>query len=330
MCYPQAVKRVVAPVVLLASIGFVSFAGCSATPAGPTADAAASEDDAATFPDDAATPERSDAAADATVDPYADATAPVNGTAGCLRAVPVGAKDGVTVDVAGITRTYTVYVPESYDGRTAHRLVFRFHSGGRTGASARPYLDLERRAKGAAIFVYPDGVAGNWDLTTAYASNRDVAAFDAIVAKLSASYCLDKTKVFAVGTSNGAYFVNQLACARGDVLRGIASHAGGGPFMTQGGTYDDKGQLRCPTPPVAAAIFQGLADTSVLPSEGEKAITHWTHWNGCAATRAPVAPSPCEAPDGCTNPMLVCKIPGQGHAIWDPSRDAIWDFFARL
>ena len=269
-----------------------------------------------------------DATADAS--PPADATAPEGGSEGCLLPAKTGVFEGLAIDVMGASRTYTLSVPPGYDPTKAYRLVFGFHSGGRTGASARPYFDIEGRSGGAAIFVYPDGVRGNWDLNTAYAENRDVALFDALVASLRRSFCLDKARTFAMGTSNGAYFVNQLACARGNVLKGIASHAGGGPYMVSGGTYDEKGQLRCPTPPVAAAIFHGLADTNVSPTEGDKAIAHWSHWNGCQAARTPVLPAPCEAPTGCASPVLVCKVPDQGHAIWGPGRQATWDFFAKL
>jgi polyhydroxybutyrate depolymerase len=295
-------------------------------------DAPASAADAGATDVDAEVPVDGEVPVDAPpdVDPLADATAPEGGSEGCLKPAKAGVFEGLAIDVLGASRTYTLSVPVGYDPRKAYRLVFGFHSGGRTGASARPYFDLEGRSGGAAIFVYPDGVRGNWDLNTAYADNRDVALFDALVASLRGAYCLDKARTFAMGTSNGAYFVNQLACARGNVLRGIASHAGGGPYMLNGGTYDEKGQLRCPTPPVAAAIFHGLADTNVSPTEGDKAIAHWSHWNGCQAARNPVSPAPCEAPSGCASPVLVCKVPDQGHAIWGPGRQATWDFFAKL
>ena len=307
--------------------GFVLGVGCSPPPIDPV--------DASTVPSpiedvDASVPLPIDDGGDRrdVSDPFADATTPANGTPGCLRAAVAGVRESLVLDVAGASRSYTLSVPEGYDARKAYRLVVGYHSGGRTGASARPYFDLESRAGGAAIFVYPDGLRGNWDIATPAPQNRDMALFDALLASLGATYCLDKTRVFAVGTSNGAYFVNQLACARGDSLRAIASHAGGGPFASAGGTYDAKGQLVCPTPPIAAAIFHGLADTNVSPAEGEKAITHWSHWNGCEAARSPTAPAPCETARGCKNPVVVCKGPGQGHAIWGPGRQATWDFFA--
>lgn len=303
--------------------GLGVFAACSSDPMStPAQDAAVSE------PDTSVPEEPVEAGTDAPV--ARDATLPQGGSVGCglpLVGAP-GTRENLTLSVGGNARVYTLTVPADYDPYRAYRLVVGLHSGGRTGASARPYLDLETRSNGSAVFVYPDAVRGNWDLETVYTQNQDIAFFDALVAELSDTLCLDKTRIFAVGTSSGAYFVNQLGCARGNVLRAIASHAGGGPFAVSGGTYDEKGRLVCPTPTIAAAIFHGLADTNVAPSEGEKAIAHWSSWNGCSDTRQPTTPSPCEAPVGCKNPVLVCKVPDQGHAIWAPGRQATWDFFA--
>ncbi|MBK6459804.1 MAG: hypothetical protein IPF92_02165 [Myxococcales bacterium] len=303
---------------LAALVGVSVWAlGCSSEPA-PSASPGGSA-----TPVVSGEPEPVDAAA-----PSVDAAPPPNGTPGCGAVVVSGLREGLALTVAGTPRTYTLWLPERYDPRRAHRLVVGLHSGGRTGASARPYLDLEGRSEGA-VFVYPDAIRGNWDLNTPYAQNPDFAFFDALMRELSDTLCLDATRFFAVGTSAGAYFANQLACGRGGVLRAIAAHAGGGPFQTPG-DYDAAGHLICPTPPVAAAIFHGLADTSVSPTEGEKAVRHWSFWNGCDAARQPAAPTPCEGPKGCQRPVLVCTVPGQGHAVWGPGRQATWDFFAQF
>lgn len=125
----------------------------------------------------------------------------------------------------------------------------------------------------------------------------------------------------------GAYFTNQLGCRRGDVLRAIAPHAGGGPWET-GGTYDSDGNLQCAQKAPAAMVFIGLADTSVDPKEGEKSLAHWSWADGCTAETAPIAPSPCVAYQGCKQPVVSCKIPGVGHRIWNQGPKATWDFFA--
>ncbi len=273
-------------------------------------------------------PEPSEPLAPPGTDAGKDASLPADGTAGCGKAPPsLGAADGVALTVGATTRTYTIALPEGYDPTRAYRLVFGFHSGGRNGAGTRPYYDLESRAGNSAIFVYPDGLKGSWDLETPAEKNRDVAFFDALVATISASHCIDRTRIFAMGTSMGAYLTNQLGCRRGNTLRAIATHAGGGPFELQG-SYDAQGTLVCPERPVAAAIFHGLSDTNVAPSEGDKSIKHWRTVNHCKSSSSPRSPSPCEAPDGCDRPVLICKIPGQGHAIWASGRQATWDFFA--
>jgi polyhydroxybutyrate depolymerase len=47
--------------------------------------------------------------------------------------------------------------------------------------------------------------------------------FDQLVQEFSDSYCIDLDHIYVVGHSLGARFTNSLACARGDVIRGIGS-----------------------------------------------------------------------------------------------------------
>jgi polyhydroxybutyrate depolymerase len=113
-------------------------------------------------------------------------------------------------------------------------LVVAFHGRTNSNAQARDYFDLEKYAQRPTLFVYPAGLpagggARSWtDGGSASSEPRDFALFDAIILRLAQLYCLDLGRVFAVGHSLGASFVNALACARGDRLRGIATVAGGG------------------------------------------------------------------------------------------------------
>src|SRR4029077_14792959 len=54
--------------------------------------------------------------------------------------------------------------------------------------------------------------------------------FDQMLSEIEARYCIDKGKLFAAGTSSGAWLSNYLACARGNVLRGVAADSGGLQF----------------------------------------------------------------------------------------------------
>lgn len=287
----------------LAPLASLALAACSSDPA-PTAPAAsppsASEEPAPapSVPPDASPPPR-----------------PADGSEGCGTPATGGVREGVAIDVAGVARTYVLSVPPAYDPGRAYPLVFLFHSGGRTGASARDYFGFASIAEDKGIFVYPDGADRQWDLETETSKNADIAFFDAMLASVSKSLCVDRARVFATGSSMGAFFANQLGCRRGDVLRAIAPHSGGGPYDVAS-AYDEEGHLVCAGRPVAAMVFHGEADTSVPISDARATVDHWSWANGCKGAPAPTAPSPCVAYPGCARPVIFCSLPGERHRIW--------------
>jgi polyhydroxybutyrate depolymerase len=248
-----------------------------------------------------------------------------SGSPACGKA---GAKTGVLsqrVPVFGKPRSYTLVVPPGYQPATSYPLVYVLHGHGGSGAQARRAIDLESAANGRAIFVYPDGHGGGWDLDSPASKNADVALFDATLAITQSNYCIDLHRVFVAGFSNGAYMANQLGCRRGDRIRAVASHAGGGPYETAG-EYDDTGHLRCRGKPVASLVVHGAADGTVAPSEGQKSIDHWTHANHCGGS-SPTAPAGCVSYQSCTSPVTACKIPGLGHSLWAQAKNVTWSFF---
>src|SRR5687768_2133 len=119
-----------------------------------------------------------------------------SGSPGCQKPARTGALTGQRVPVFGKNRTYTLVVPDGYQPGAAYPLVFGLHGHGGNGAGVRAQLDLERAAQGKAIFVYPDGIGGGWDLDSPAAKNGDVALFDAILAVAQSSLCVDLRRVF--------------------------------------------------------------------------------------------------------------------------------------
>lgn len=255
---------------------------------------------------------------------------PSGGCGGARGAVGYAAKQ--SIQAAGKARTYGLFVPEGYDGSRALPLVFVFHGSGGSGDSIRKSYPLEGVANGGGIFVYPDGNGGEWNLDAKADKNPDIALFDALTGELSTRYCVDKRRIFATGYSNGGYFANQLGCRRGNTLRAIASHAGGGPFGDND-EYDERGDLVCPESPVAALLAHGAGDSSVGIDEGEKSLAHWRRANGCQEGSRPYDPSPCVAYDGCnaSRPVVWCKVPGLGHVVWPENGSKVtWAFFTSL
>jgi polyhydroxybutyrate depolymerase len=138
-----------------------------------------------------------------------------------------------SVEARGRTRALITVVPASYRPTEPHALVIAFHGRTNSNAQARRYYGLERHTREPTIFVYPaalraqDGSFGWSEPGDPPGALRDFALFDAVLALLARSYCIDRARVFAVGHSLGASFVNDLGCARGDALRAVATLAGG-------------------------------------------------------------------------------------------------------
>ncbi|MDB4945503.1 MAG: phospholipase/Carboxylesterase [Labilithrix sp.] len=247
---------------------------------------------------------------------------------GCGRATGKTGASVLHVTAAGHDRTYTLVAPEGRAAGSPAPLVFVLHGSSGTGSRVRGQLEIEKQASGQAIFVYPDA-PGGWDLDAPAATNRDVALFDAISLVVTNELCVDTRRVFVTGFSNGAYMANQLGCRRGDRIRGIVSHAGGGPYELAG-SYDAQGHLTCPGKPVAALVVHGTSDTTVPEAEGQKSIDHWSQANRCSAGSSATLAAPCTALAGCYQPVDVCRIPGLGHAVWKGAARVTWQFIDSL
>jgi poly(3-hydroxybutyrate) depolymerase len=151
-----------------------------------------------------------------------------------------------------------------------------------------------------------------------------VEFFDALLALLTTTYCVDEARLFATGHSSGGFFTNVLGCERGDVLRAIGPVSGGGPFTFGGGSC--AGQ-------VAAWIAHGIDDATVALSNGESSRDHWAEANGCdtSQTTVPSADYPCVEYVGCDVGYAVrwCAYEGD-HNPPDFGPQGLYDFFSTL
>jgi polyhydroxybutyrate depolymerase len=230
-------------------------------------------------------------------------------SAGCGQAATgTGAFATRTVQVGDVARSYHVYVPASYAAQRAYPLVFRWH--GSTGDGLSGGLGIEQSAGNAAIIVAPDGLARTWSAKT---RAGDLALFDALLTQLSEQYCVDRGRVFSYGFSAGGAFSNELACARGELLRGSAAIASAPATGACAGT--------------TAAWFLHDADDDVVGlALGEAAREQALERNGCGASSR-------DAGNGCRagEPVVWCQTSGFGHDIrGDFAPPLVWQFFGSL
>jgi polyhydroxybutyrate depolymerase len=165
------------------------------------------------------------------------------------------------VVVAGDTRDVLVSAPPS----AKLPLVVVLHGGGMTPDAMRAYADLETLARAPAVFAYPAARVRNvWqgEFALHWDANVDLAFFDAMLEDLATAFHIDRQRVYVFGLSSGAYFANELGCARAKSIAAIAAIEGGGPYGQCEGSVD-------------ALVVHDKNDPVVPLSEGNASLAHW-------------------------------------------------------
>jgi polyhydroxybutyrate depolymerase len=230
-----------------------------------------------------------------------------------------------TVDVAGTSREYFVYLPQGYDPQRAYPVVFLWHGAGGTGT--RNNVPIQNSSGQNAILVGGTAQVNTAEMRTQWqfnsgANSPDVAFFDAMVAEVSARYCVDRGRLFSSGFSSGGWFTNLLGCVRGNVIRAQGVVAGGLPGQTS----------NC-SGAVAAWFLHDTADMENLISGNERARARILGTNGCGTTTAADDPAPCVRYQGCRDglPVVWCATTGAGHSVQSNiSGPGMWRFFSSL
>jgi polyhydroxybutyrate depolymerase len=133
-----------------------------------------------------------------------------------------------TVDVNGLERTYLLTVPTAHDGDEPLPLVVDFHG---YGEGAQIHTSMSEMAPIAEregfVVVYPQGRGSPafWQVNIA-GPNPDLDFTDVLLDEVEADLCLDLTRVYVEGLSNGAFMTSTLGCVRADRFAAIAPVAG--------------------------------------------------------------------------------------------------------
>lgn len=85
------------------------------------------------------------------------------------------------------------------------------------------YTQLPQRAAARGYLVAtPDAIGGNWQLSAPDAHTPDLDLGAALMDTLSKRYCVDRSRVFAAGFSNGSGFAAIIGCAQPRRIAAIA------------------------------------------------------------------------------------------------------------
>ncbi len=219
-----------------------------------------------------------------------DSTEPVEEEAadatGCAAVEPGLGR--ITSEAGGPIQGAQVYVPTSFAG-TPLPAVINWHGLGSDGPQQAQFSDYEALAElEGFIVVHPTGVPApgdtrnSWELIQLDVPGRDdVALANDIMDRMIADFCVDETRIYSTGMSNGGFFTSRLVCDLADRIAAGVSVAGLShpeecepsrpvPFMAFHGTND----LVVPFAGGASSLLDAEADadtidffTQVMPDE---------------------------------------------------------------
>lgn len=206
------------------------------------------------------------------------ATTTIAAPVGACRAAPsppaAGDVDGV-LSVGGVDRRYVLYVPPGYDGETALPVVFDFHGYGSSAEVQLVYTEIRPIAEreGFAV-VAPQGQGSppHFNLAGATATEGDDVEFTiALLDEVGRRLCVEESRVYALGMSNGGAMSSVLACRLSD--RFAAVGAVGAVVYTPA----------CDVAPRATPIVSMMGtDDPIVPFEGGR-VNCCAHQNIAAA-----------------------------------------------
>ena len=175
-------------------------------------------------------------------------------SSGCSAPAPVTVTElQQTISVDAVARSYLLTTPPTRRG-AALPVVLDFH--GLSESDTLEAITTQFSTEALAnhfIVVFPQGTGSpaGWDIdpSTRAHPNHDIDFVNAMLNKLETSLCVDKSRVYATGLSDGALFSSLLACTMSNRLAAVAPVAG----------------VVMPTPcrptrPVPILAFHGTAD----------------------------------------------------------------------
>jgi len=283
-----------------------------------------------------------DAAAPGSGTPQRDATtttAPeaVTTSAGCGRSGTPGEVTR-TMTSGGLERTYRLHLPPGVgaDPDHARPLVLDLHGyieGMDVHAAVSQMGQISDRED--LVVVTPNGTGDPvfWNATQAPGVVDDVAFLGELLDSVEAETCIDTTRVYAMGLSNGAFMSSRLACTMSDRIAAvgtvagvmvwddctpdrpvpvIAIHGDADPIVSFTGAVGE-GSGSLPLDDTTAAVFSRL-NLQPVPD----AVAAWAERNGCAGevSEEQIAPDVVRSTFGCGGDADVelLRIEDGGHS----------------
>ncbi|HRO76883.1 MAG TPA: PHB depolymerase family esterase [Crocinitomicaceae bacterium] len=217
----------------------------------------------------------------------------------------------------GQTRTYSFYVPASYNPSKPAPLVLNLHGYTSNGTQQANYTNFKSIADTAGFIVaHPDGTFDQsnqrfWNYNIFGATVNDVGFLEALIDTISANYNINAKRVYSVGMSNGGYMSYYLAC-QSNRFAAVGSVTGAMPLY----------MYAC-APTYVTPIIQMHGTTDpVVPYAGnttskplEDVVAYWVQKNNCQTTPTITQVPNTNTTDNATATHYVYSGGTNGHTV---------------
>jgi polyhydroxybutyrate depolymerase len=221
-------------------------------------------------------------------------------------------------------RKYFTTLPMTFDPKKPYPVVFWGPGCGATGSEGSSFTTGHFLTD--ILYVQLLSVTGCFQAgKQGTADSPDGPYFDQVLSEIEAKYCIDKGKLYAAGTSSGAWLSNYLACARGNVLRGTAADSGG--LQQAHGTCTG-----------GAAVMEMPGDSTTTIENGVDigsgpARDLFIKLNGCSMTPTTMTfgkANNCQVYGGCDSPVVWCNVGGAHQSGNQVIAESAWAFWNTL
>ena len=208
-----------------------------------------------------------------------------------------------SIEYNGLTRTYRLYIPSSYD-HTPTPLVFVLHFGGGNAAIIEKVTEMTEKAEEEGfIVVYPNGtgtfedrlLTWNAGFCCGYAVGNnidDIRFINTLIETLKETLAVDTSRIYVTGFCNGGGLTHRIGAELSHTVAAIAPVAGsiGGKETEDSALWT----ISAPQNPVSVVIIHGTND-SYVPYDGgvtqgkgtysilsvAESVSFWVDHNDC-------------------------------------------------
>lgn len=167
-----------------------------------------------------------------TATPVPPTATPVPEPAGCTAPAPNIITSG-SLESSGNTYEYVLNVPSGYEAGTPAPLLLNFHGLGSNGGQQAAF-SMVPVSTSRYLAVHPTGQSGigndtrnSWELPQFDTDDRDDVQFASdLIDHIAEIACVDQSRVYATGMSNGGLLTSSLVCSLSNRIAAAASVAG--------------------------------------------------------------------------------------------------------